>query len=162
MNKILYWFLNSLIFVISLLIDRISKQLIVDREIANKYINDFLSFDLTYNKGISWGILNYENNLIFTLVTLLVILITTFLISHTYEKIKKNQIIIGELLVLSGAVSNIIDRFIYKGVVDFIIFEYNGLSWPAFNIADFCIVIGVIIMFITSIWEKPEQPIIKI
>ncbi|MDR3646527.1 MAG: signal peptidase II [Candidatus Babeliales bacterium] len=162
MNSKLYWFLNSLILIIPLLMDRVSKQLIVNGKLACQPVNDYLYFDLIYNRGISWGMLNSENNLIFFLVTLLVTTITVFLIWHTWQKIQQNQIVIGEILVLSGAISNIMDRVIYKGVVDFIIFSCNGWSWPAFNIADFSIVIGAVIMFITSIWEKPEQPIIKI
>lgn len=162
MNTRLYWFLNSLIFIVPLLMDRISKQLVLNGKFVFKRLPEFLNFDLIYNRGISWGMLNSENNIIFTLVTFLVISVTVFLIFHSIDKLQKNQLVIGEILVLSGAISNIIDRILYKGVVDFIIFSYNGWSWPAFNIADFSIVIGVIIIFITSIWEKPEQTIIKL
>lgn len=162
MNKKLYWFLNSLILIIPLLMDRISKQIILNKEIAYQEISNYLYFDLTYNRGISWGILNAENSIIFILVSLVVILITLFLGFYTWQRLQRNQLIIGEILVLSGSISNIIDRIIYKGVVDFIVIDYKGWSWPAFNIADSCIVVGVIIILVTSMWEKPEQPIIKI
>lgn len=162
MNKRLYWFLNSLILIIPLLMDRISKQIIVNKQIAYQEISNYLYFDLTYNRGISWGMFNVENSIIFILISTLVIIITLFLFWYAWEKSKKNQLIIGEILVISGSISNIIDRLVYNGVVDFIVIDYHGWSWPAFNIADSSIIIGAIIMFITSIWEKPEQPIIKI
>ncbi len=126
MNNKFYWFLNSLIFIIPLLMDRISKQLILSGKLVCHSISNYLNFDLIYNRGISWGMLSSENSLIFTLVSILVTIITLFLIWHTIDKLKKDQLIIGEILVLSGAISNIIDRVIYKGVVDFIILSFNS------------------------------------
>lgn len=158
MSKTLYWFLNSLLLIIPFLMDRISKQIIVQKNITLHTINDFLYFDLTYNRGMSWGMFNSTHNYMFIVITTLVILITLFVVYLTYKKIKNKELIIGELLIIAGSVSNIIDRFIYGGVVDFIILSYNGWSWPVFNIADACIVVGAIIMFITSLWETPGHP----
>lgn len=49
-------------------------------------------------------------------------------------------------LVLGGAVGNICDRFYYGGVVDFLDFHVAGFHWPAFNVADSAIVIGVVLI----------------
>jgi len=149
MNQRLYWFLNSLILFVPLLMDRISKQIVVSRTITYQEISNYLYFDLTYNRGISWGIFNTENSIVFVLVSLIVTAITLFLVWMTWEKIKSNQLVIGEILVISGSISNIIDRIVYHGVVDFIVIDYKGWSWPAFNIADSCIVIGATIMLFT-------------
>jgi signal peptidase II len=54
-------------------------------------------------------------------------------------------------LVLSGAIGNVIDRIIYGAVVDFVDVHYMGLHWPAFNIADSAITIGVILLIIDEI-----------
>ena len=46
-------------------------------------------------------------------------------------------------LVAGGAIGNLIDRIRFGAVVDFLDFHIGGYHWPAFNIADMCIVIGV-------------------
>ena len=49
-------------------------------------------------------------------------------------------------LIVGGAVGNLIDRVLHKEVIDFIDFFIENQHWPAFNIADSCITIGVMIM----------------
>ena len=54
----------------------------------------------------------------------------------------------GLILIFSGAIGNLIDRVVYKEVIDFLDFYYKGVHWPAFNIADSCITIGVGLMIL--------------
>jgi signal peptidase II len=54
-------------------------------------------------------------------------------------------------LVLSGAIGNVIDRILYGAVVDFVDLHYSGWHWPAFNIADSAITIGVILLILDEI-----------
>jgi signal peptidase II len=54
-------------------------------------------------------------------------------------------------LVLSGAIGNVIDRILYGAVVDFVDLHYAGWHWPAFNIADSAITIGVILLILDEI-----------
>jgi signal peptidase II len=54
-------------------------------------------------------------------------------------------------LVLSGAIGNVIDRIAYGAVVDFIDVYYGNWHWPAFNIADSAITIGVILLIFDEI-----------
>lgn len=67
------------------------------------------------------------------------------------------------MLLLGGAVGNLIDRISLGYVVDFIDLHYAGRHWPAFNIADSAIVVGVILMLLESLFEprrfshKPSQ-----
>ena len=62
--------------------------------------------------------------------------------------------ILGEIFVLSGAISNIIDRFYYHGVIDFISLHWKKYYWPIFNLADLFIVLGVFLMLFYVIKEK--------
>lgn len=162
MHKNLYWCLNISLFLISFLADRITKGIILKKTFLNYSVNNYLHFDLIYNRGISWGIFNSENALIFAIVSTVVFSITLFLAMHIYQRIQQNKLVIGEVLVLSGALSNIVDRVVYKGVIDFIVVSYKQWSWPAFNIADFSIVVGCIIMLIISSYEEDKQQIIKL
>jgi len=58
---------------------------------------------------------------------------------------------VGLILVFSGAIGNLIDRILYQEVIDFLDFFYGSYHWPAFNIADSCITIGVLLMFVDLI-----------
>lgn len=58
---------------------------------------------------------------------------------------------IALILVFSGAIGNLIDRILYQEVIDFLDFFYESYHWPAFNIADSCITVGVLLMFVDLI-----------
>ncbi len=72
--------------------------------------------------------------------------VTLFFIHYSLQPWRTNKQIIGETLVLIGAISNLADRFFYKGVIDFISISAYGWSWPAFNMADVYIVIGIFLI----------------
>jgi len=127
-------------------VDRFTKYLALTHCRNGCLLNQFLSLDLAFNRGISWGLLSRAPGNMFYLVTALVILVTIGLASHTVRRWQAGKPIWGELLVLSGSASNIFDRFVYGGVVDFILVSYGKFSWPMFNIADICIVVGVGLM----------------
>lgn len=55
------------------------------------------------------------------------------------------------ILIFSGAIGNLIDRILYQEVIDFLDFFYGSYHWPAFNVADSCITIGVLLMFVDLI-----------
>ncbi len=61
------------------------------------------------------------------------------------------------VLVIGGAVGNIIDRFIYGAVVDFLDFHVMGYHWPVFNLADSCICVGVAMLLWDSIRNQPQK-----
>jgi len=62
------------------------------------------------------------------------------------------------MLILGGAIGNLVDRFRLGYVVDFIDLHYGGWHWPAFNIADSAIVIGVILMLLESLFAPRQTP----
>jgi signal peptidase II len=61
-------------------------------------------------------------------------------------------------LVLGGAIGNVIDRITHGYVVDFIDFHYAGWHWPAFNVADAAITIGVVILLVDSFLPVRKAP----
>jgi len=62
------------------------------------------------------------------------------------------------MLILGGAVGNLIDRIRFGYVVDFIDLHYAGWHWPAFNLADSAIVIGVGLMLLESMFPPRPPP----
>ncbi len=133
-------------FVVLLVIDRITKNLARTQCIQSCKVNQLLTFDFTLNRGISWGMLHSSNDTMFVVVSAIVVLITLGLAGYTFVRWMNNESIAGEILVLAGSISNIVDRALYNGVIDFISISFGTWSFPVFNVADMCIVLGVGIM----------------
>jgi len=140
MNKKLYFFLAAGI----LIIDRVTKLAALAWCIdLPRIINSFLSFEVVFNRGISWGMFHSQSDALFFIVSLIIALITALLCGYAYHRYVQGDSIVAELCIIMGSCCNLIDRVLYGGVIDFIILSYNNVSWPVFNIADAVIVLGV-------------------
>lgn len=147
-----------LVFFSCLSLDRISKSIILKYFSDAEYvINSIFSLSLSWNRGISWGMLQFNAPVGFAILSVFIILIVVFLTIYTFVKYRNNENIFGETLILAGAVSNIIDRFWYSAVVDFLDFHFNKFSWPVFNIADACIVLGVGIVITKNLLKATDH-----
>lgn len=60
-------------------------------------------------------------------------------------------------LIIAGALSNVWDRVRFKAVADFLYFHIGQYGWPAFNIADSCIVLGVALLAFDSLFLEPKR-----
>ncbi len=118
------------------------------------YINKFFSFDLSFNRGISWGVFHTNNIIFFYLISFIIAVVLALLGLYIINRLNSGHSVFAEFLVLSGGVSNLIDRFFYEGVVDFLAFNFGGFSFPNFNIADIFITLGVFFMFIKIIFYE--------
>jgi len=145
-NKHLLWY--AVLFCTIFFLDRVTKFLMLRWGDAKLQIAPFLSFSLSFNRGVSWGMFHSERSGPFIFVTLLTLAIIIPLFIHTVLRWKKGFSIWGESLALAGAISNFCDRLLYGAVVDFISFSYGAWSWSVFNVADACIVIGIFLILI--------------
>jgi signal peptidase II len=130
-------------FVSIFVIDRITKLYALHTVATPHDICELLQFKLVFNRGISWGMFHSENAVFFMMLTLLIIGIIGVLTLYTYRRFLEKKAIYAELAVLAGAISNVIDRMVYGGVIDFIHLHIGSWSWPIFNIADITIVLGI-------------------
>ncbi|XOU94404.1 MAG: signal peptidase II [Candidatus Kerfeldbacteria bacterium] len=145
-NKIFWPFFGILILFF---IDRLSKILSI------KYLSDegfFLipnttGFVLEWNQGIAYSIPLSGIYLIFILI--LIILILGALAVKAYRQ-HKNNIVLSIGLIIAGATSNLIDRFMYDNVIDILVLT----KWPVFNIADLMILAGGI--WLVTIYLKKK------
>ncbi len=153
MKKILsflgYFFLSNIVFIF----DRITKNLALILNHSDVPIVPGVSLVYVKNRGISWGMFYAHNAGSFVIMSLFVGIIIGILGVYTYKRWLLNQSILGEILVLTGAISNLLDRIVYAGIIDFIKLSYHDWDFPVFNIADIAIVIGVAIMLI-QFWRK--------
>ncbi len=139
-----------IISIILIFIDQIIKYLVHNYIISDiVIINNFFSITNLSNYGAAFGILS--NNIYF------LIFISLILIYFIISEIKKNNnkgYIISLLMILSGALGNLIDRIFRGYVVDYLSFELFSISFPVFNFADMLITFGTIYLIYMIIKEK--------
>lgn len=133
--------------VLPFVLDRVTKFLMMRVCAQLPYVVcPILTIDCSFNRGVSWGVLHAAATWQFVAVSVLISCIAAGLCVYVYQRYRDGFAIYGELLVISGALSNLVDRVLYGGVLDFINVSWHGWSWPAFNFADMSIVVGIIIM----------------
>ena len=107
-------------------------------------ITSFLSFVHFQNPGAAFSFLSDQGGwqrYFLIVISLLAVIYIPWLINQY----KKNMlIVIGLLLILGGAIGNLYDRISYSYVIDFIYFHIAEFYWPAFNVADSAISIGIL------------------
>lgn len=140
-----------IILIILFIIDRTSKYLALNKLPGRGvYFFKYLEFKLYTNNGIAWG-LKLPQFIIFSLIIIIIIFLFYFLLQKIKEN--KNSQIFCLGMIIIGAISNLIDRIIYPGVIDFI---QIGI-WPNFNLADTFITIGAIIFIFLNIKKDPRK-----
>jgi len=128
------------------MIDQITKQVIartMDLHEKIEVIKDFFYIASHRNNGAAWGILEGEM-IIFFLITALAFVLFYYLI-RDIDFINKKLYSLSVILLISGAIGNLIDRILFGYVVDFLDFIIFGYDFPTFNVADMALVIGVTI-----------------
>jgi len=151
---------SSLFFILILfLIDRLTKFLIVIYSNPSGEliipVTSFLKLNLIWNNGIAFGLLSFQEDFYYNLLTVLIIIIILIL---SYLMIRSNDVEkAGFCLIIGGSLGNIFDRIYYSSVVDFIDFHIKNFHWFIFNVADIFITIGVITLIILEIFKKNEK-----
>ena len=156
LNKNFY--LNFSIVILIFLIDRISKFYVIHKDKLNFnseiYSSKFLNIHLIWNEGIAFGLFSFNEDYLYNVLTFLIFIVIIFIIFmiRKSDPLRKYAL----LLVLGGALGNFFDRLIYKAVPDFIDFHVGNFHWFIFNVSDIFITIGIILMIIIEIINKPE------
>lgn len=139
--------------LLALVLDQASKLLIDGTMQLYQSIPLLPSFNLTYvhNTGAAFSFLStaggWQRWLFAGLALVISIGITVWL-----TRLQKHETVLAAALslVLGGAIGNLIDRLIYGYVIDFLDVYYGAWHWPAFNIADAAITLGVMLMLAES------------
>ena len=143
MNTQLIKWLSISAIVITL--DLYTKHLILDAFAYGDMRTVTSFFDLVryHNEGAAFGFLNDAGGWqkwFFTAISVIAAIVITYLIKkHSEQKL----FCLGLALVLGGAIGNLYDRITLGYVVDFLNFHINNHYWPAFNVADSAICVGV-------------------
>ena len=149
---------NYIFVLIYVLFDQITKLIVVKNIAYNSYIkiNEYLNIVNISNTGIAFSLFQGKN-IFFIVSTIIIICCLIFFIKKNKAALTKLQTHCL-LLVISGGIGNLIDRFIRGYVVDFIDIGYKEVyRWPSFNVADSCVCIGVTLFVLSAFFSKNNK-----
>ena len=145
--------INLFVVIIIFSLDRISKFYVILQSEKNVsydlFESKFLNINLVWNEGIAFGLLSFNKDHLYNLLTILIIVLITiiFFMILKSKGFKKYSL----LMVLGGALGNLYDRIYFKAVPDFIDFHVGNFHWFIFNVSDIFITLGVIFMIILEL-----------
>jgi signal peptidase II len=118
----------------------------------------FFNIVLVYNEGAAFSFLSDQGGWQRWLFAGLAVIVSLVLVAWISRLGRDDRwLAIALSLVVGGAVGNLIDRVLYGHVIDFLDLYYDQWHWPAFNIADSAIFLGVVLMLIDAMFAK-ERP----
>ena len=129
-------------------------------------IDNFFNIVLVWNHGVSFGMFNKVKcdellgHGINPLQPIMLSVLTISIVGVMIYLLKKSKNVFEATafgLVIGGAIGNLIDRILYGAVVDFLDFHLSGMHWPAFNVADSIILIGVLLLVFEGIFVKDSN-----
>ena len=139
----LLFFLLSVVLVAA---DQITKALAVAylKPVTTfPIIRDVLHLTYSENTGAAFSILNGFR---WGFVILAVIVCGVVIYLNAARKIESKLFYVASILIVSGAIGNVIDRIATGAVVDFI--DFRLINFPVFNFADICLTVGVVLLFV--------------
>lgn len=149
-----------LIAAIILLLDQATKVYVLEwlmQPPQSIPVTSFFALVLTWNRGMSFGMLNMDAAWVPWVLGGVTVAVTIALFVWL-SRARGWATVLGLALVIGGALGNLIDRILYGAVVDFILLHYEGWRWPAFNVADTAITLGVIALLLVSLFAGRESP----
>ncbi len=153
----LKWLWLSVIVVV---LDQVTKVLVVQNFQYQESIAVLPLFNLTHvhNYGAAFSFLSDAGGWqrwMFTGLAAVVSLVIIVWIKNLNSGEKYTAL--GLALVLGGAIGNLVDRVYYGYVIDFLDFYLGNNHWPAFNVADIAISLGVVALIILSFFDKKRE-----
>ncbi len=120
-------------------------------------VTGFFDIVLVMNRGVSFGMLGGGPDWVTAALIAFAVLLAAALAIWMW---RADSLLLGAALglVVGGALGNVIDRIRFGAVVDFLDFHMAGYHWPAFNVADSAITVGVALLILDSLKSRPSDP----
>ena len=140
------------------LLDQWTKLLVVHRMVlyqSHEIVPGWFSLTYIQNRGAVFGFLASQNHWWRLPLFLVLAAVAVVLLALYYARSRPEQTLLRNALalVLGGAIGNVIDRLRLGYVVDFLDCYWHGHHWPAFNLADSAITVGICLMLLDGILE---------
>lgn len=144
--------------VVVLVLDQITKWLVLDYVMQPPRVievTSFFNFVMVWNQGVSFGMFAHEAELVRWALIAVSLAITGFLVNWL-RKADKSLVALALGMVIGGAIGNVVDRLRFGAVADFLDFHLLGYHWPAFNVADAGIMVGVVLLIYDSLFGRRD------
>ena len=118
------------------------------------YIFPFLNFYLVWNTGIGFGLISLESNIMYHMLTVIILVINIVLIIFLIKSKGIAAYLVA--LIIGGSLGNLFDRIYYYAVPDFIDLHFRDFHWFIFNVADIFITVGIIGLVFIELFRKEK------
>ena len=143
-------------------LDQWTKQLVL-RFVSSEgpgriVIADFFSLVNVTNTGAAFGSFRNNNTFFIVISSVALLVVLVLLVRRRPPDLWRDMSL---ALLLAGILGNVTDRLLYGHVIDFLLFDLHipyAHPWPAFNVADSCISIAVVLFIIHSFWQGKGAP----
>lgn len=157
LNKNFY--INFSIVISVYFFDRLTKMFVIQLD-KNNFGSDifnstYLNIDLIWNKGIAFGLLSFNEDYLYNILSVIISMIVVVLVIMSIKSrgFKRYSL----LMVIGGALGNLHDRIFFKAVPDFIDFHIGSFHWFIFNVSDIFITFGIILLIVLEISSNKEE-----
>jgi signal peptidase II len=116
-------------------------------------ITPFLDLVMTWNRGISYGLLETHAQGVLIALSLVISLTLVSWLAQVRHPLQAGAI--GT--IIGGAIGNALDRFLHGAVADFVLLHWGHWNWYVFNVADIAIVAGVVLLFYDGLFFGAEK-----
>ena len=151
--------INLFTVIIFFSLDRISIFYVISQSEKNLsydlFESKFLNINLVWNEGIAFGLLSFDKDHLYNILTILIIALIIIIFFMILKNIgfKKYSL----LMVLGGALGNLYDRIYFKAVPDFIDFHIGNFHWFIFNVSDIFISLGVLFLISLELINNKKE-----
>lgn len=140
-------------------LDQWVKQLVLQALLPGERIEltGFFNLVLAFNRGAAFSFLagasGWQKPLFASIAVIASVIVSVLL----WKNSEQRRFCAGLALVLAGAIGNLVDRLRFGHVVDFLDFHALGWHWPAFNVADSAITVGVVILILDGLLHRDAK-----
>ena len=147
-----------IIILVTFFLDRGVKIYLLNLQAAGPdidyYIFPFLNFYLVWNTGIGFGLISLESNIMYHMLTVIILVINIVLIIFLIKSKGIAAYLVA--LIIGGSLGNLFDRIYYYAVPDFIDLHFRDFHWFIFNVADIFITVGIIGLIFIELFRKEK------
>lgn len=152
-------FIGGVLAAVVVILDQLSKWVVLAHVMQPPRlieVTGFFNLVLAWNRGISFGM--FGGGALPAWALSLVALAIVAGMGVWLWRAGRGLVVLGIGMIVGGAVGNVIDRFRFGAVADFLDFHVMGYHWPAFNVADMGITVGAAILVLDSLFAAPDRP----
>lgn len=154
--------------VVIAVLDQLTKQWVLNSLHYGQVVpvTSFFDLVLVFNPGAAFSFLADHSGWQRWFFTGLATIVSGWLLTLMYQHRHERLLPAAFALIIGGAVGNVVDRLMHGAVVDFLYFHAGRYGWPAFNLADSAITVGVVLMLWAQFRHQepaadpnPERPL---